>query len=293
MWNSEGRVTGWLGANSQFLTAAVFFLADLGLTPWYIPVLARLMQPLLAHKSPLALPVLLMLSLALTGITLAVSLAVIIRTTCICSRAMESALLTVAFGGLWAVMLFEAPPRLHGPVTALYQSVAYLCLAIAASFLGRLIAAAFKDQNLVAPAALAAGAMDYWGVFFGTTRDIVAHHSHLVQHISVPVPALVPELAMQIGPGDYVFLGLMFALLHRFEMPALRTAVVMFVLMLVAAALVMLRGMSIPGVVPMGLAVLAVNARCFHFKRAEWFAMAYAGLLLLALMGLWWAMHGH
>ena len=172
--------------------------------------------------------------------------------------------------------------------------VSYLALAIGASFLGKLIAAGFKDQNLVLPAAVAAALVDYWGVYFGTTRQIVTQHHNLVHKVSVHIPSLAPGLGLDIGPGDFVFLGIIFALLHRFDLKPARTAMVMACLLAIAAVIPMVSPLSVPGVVPMGLAVLIVNGRSFKYERSELFALLYAAVMLGVGAAAWWLFHrGH
>ncbi|HET6381836.1 MAG TPA: hypothetical protein VFJ58_00460 [Armatimonadota bacterium] len=266
-----------------FLAAAAY-LALFGLQMIYLPPLAR--WAMRGH-----------LSAAASLILVAASLAAGIWVTFLAARAPTppalSAALMAAFAFAWALLTFAAPVRwlnLHAWWITPYVAVRELSLALGAAFLGRAVAPAFKDRNLVAAGALVGAAVDFWGVNFGTTRAIITHMPALHQRVSVHLPHL-GHLTPLVGPGDYVFIGIMFALAHRHNLNPVKTAWLMWALLFAAMVGVLLAGWSVPAVVPMAIAVILPNVAEFRFKRDELFALLYAGALLGALAFGWWFSH--
>jgi hypothetical protein len=205
----------------------------------------------------------------------------------------RSAWMTAAFLALWALLTFFPPERwlaAHRLVRGPYAALVELLLALASSFAGRVIAVAFKDKNLVAAGAAVAAAIDYWGVNFGTTKAIVTHAPALHRRVSVHIPHLGGS-ELLVGPGDYIFIGIMLALVHRFDMRPARTAWVMWFFLVLATIGVMVGGWWVPGIVPMAAAIILVNITEFKFKRSELFALLYVAGLLVPLALLWWLFH--
>jgi hypothetical protein len=92
---------------------------------------------------------------------------------------------------------------------------------------------------------------------------------------------VIPEL--QIGAGDYLFLGLLFAALHRNQMDwrgARRWTIPLIILALVGVAFT---GMHLPGLVFIGLGVAIPNWKFFEYTRDELFALLYAGIFVVIL----------
>jgi hypothetical protein len=193
-------------------------------------------------------------------------------------------LLTLA----WVYLEFRTPHRwlLHHlnwvePLRALQTAI--LCLACCC--LGCLFATAFKDRNLVAVGAVVGGLVDYWGVSIGSTKLIVSHAPRIVEHVAVHLPQsrVMHGVPLLVGPGDYVFAGILLALVQRHDLRPRVVALVMWGLLVAAMAGVLFLGWSIPAVAPMAVAVLLPNLNQFHFKRSELFALAYGGILLIVL----------
>lgn len=265
--------------------ACIAYLAVFALAPLYIPFLLHSVLGLApAHTAARGL-LILSLTMLLTVMGLAVGIWVTYLATATPTTPLQSFYLTALFAASWYGLI-------SGLLSPLWKSwsfsktpslaFGFLCLALASSFLGRLIAEAFKDRNLVPVAALVGALVDIWGVFFGTTHQIVIQHRDVVDRVSVHTPHVGIGPAFQLGPGDYVFIGILFALVHRFRLNPARTAWAMLALLSLTAFLVLHNGWSLPGIVPMALAVVLVNAREFKFQRSEVVAI---GVVLILLAG--------
>jgi hypothetical protein len=166
-----------------------------------------------------------------------------------------------------------------------------LALIATTVLVGAFIALAIRDAATLLPVLLVSGIVDYWGVYYGTTHQFVKNAPQIVEKVSAKVPTLtfggVPVVPT-IGPGDFVFLGIFFACLYRFDLDVSRTFWVFVVLLMAALVLVAtVEGLNIPGLVPMAVAMFVVNRRALRLSRAEAFATLYVvGSLVLLLAGL-------
>ncbi len=168
-----------------------------------------------------------------------------------------------------------------------------LALIAATVLLGMLVSRVIRDPQMLLPVLIVGGLVDYWGVYYGTTQHFMKAAPQLVETVSAKVPALsfggIP-VTNTIGPGDFVFLGLFFACLYRFEMNVAGTFRAFVILLFVALGVATVFPIPVPALVPMGIAVLAVNARRLKLSRAETFALVYlvaALVILLTGLALW------
>lgn len=165
-----------------------------------------------------------------------------------------------------------------------------LTLIVMAVLLGTFISLAIKDAPLMLPVLLVGGMVDYWGVYYGTTHHFVENAPEIVERVSAKVPTVsfggvyVPPT--MIGPGDFLFLGIFFACMYRFDFDVKRTFWAFYGLLLVSLVLVNVFPIPIPALVPMAIAMLGVNWRKLKLSRAETFATLYGlGFLTLVLIG--------
>lgn len=164
-----------------------------------------------------------------------------------------------------------------------------LLLMVAGVAVGVLVSKALKDAAMLIPTVLVAAVVDFWGVYFGSTLYFVATNPALVEGVSVSVPTVARIFPSSlIGPGDFVFLGVFAASLHRFHLQVNRTFIAFFALLTLSLILLQVApeewNLSIPGLVPMALAVLLVNARRVRLSRSEAFATLYAVTAVTALL---------
>jgi len=171
-----------------------------------------------------------------------------------------------------------------------------LFLFIAATFFGALVSRLIKERNLVVPVAVVAGAVDTYGVYWGFVAMVAERAPKIVQQLSAAVPGaavpgmLVPLLSA-IGIGDFLFMGLFVGAVHRLGMNMRATLWALFAILVIVPVVFAIIGVPapvLPGLVFVGIAVLAANWRHFHFSRAEKFALLYATAAVAAVIALAW-----
>ena len=178
-----------------------------------------------------------------------------------------------SIGGFWASILH--PIAQTGLLVWCLGLGAMLCLALKG------------DRNLLVPVAIFLALFDIWLVFVpeGPVGQIArGNQSALVQvAFTVPQPTHAPTGAKAqslayIGPADFLFMSMFFVSLYRFGLRAKETAMWMApVLALYLLTALLLPHVSIgpiqlgalPALVPIGLVMLAVNAREFKLNRDE------------------------
>jgi len=190
-----------------------------------------------------------------------------------------------------------------GGVVALHPSferslLLGLTITLGCSCLGILLAQIIREPNMLLPVALVAMPIDYLGAMtqIGFTQNAVAQNPKLVQSLSVPVPSLGGGLHPlgYIGPGDALFLAFFFAVVQRLQMNGRGTFWLMYGLLTATMLIVLVTGVNIAALIPMGLTVLIANRAYFRLKREELFATLYAGTLVLVLVtGFYLYSHTH
>ena len=172
-------------------------------------------------------------------------------------------------------------------------AVGDLLLVIGATFMGALASRVVRERNMLVPVAVAAAAVDTWGVYWGFVAKVAEKAPQVVAQFSaaVPVAALVEvPLLKSIGVGDFLFMGLFVAAVYRMHLNVRATLWALFAVFLVVPVVFSIAGVpALPGLPFLGLAVLAANWRHFRFSRAEKFALLYATLAVAALIGAAWA----
>jgi hypothetical protein len=189
-------------------------------------------------------------------------------------------------GILFVVPKLQAALTHHAIVSrllgGLWQAVAFGLVGIALSQIVR-------EAKLLLPLGLVLGLIDIVGAMMpvGFTANVIQSHPEVVKAVSVPVPTFGSLTPIgYVGPGDALFLGFFFSVVHRFRMNKTATFWVTYALLTVAMVLVLVFGFNVAALFPMGLAVILANLRYFRYSREETFAMVYAsGITLLAAVG--------
>lgn len=160
--------------------------------------------------------------------------------------------------------------------------------------LGALLAALLKEKNLLIPVSIFLAAFDIFLVLTpaGPVKQIlqVAPEIPKAMALNLPAASSAPTGAVAqpfaiIGPADFVFMAMFFIALFKFGLNARATAIAL------APAIVLYLGLTfvlgpIPLLVPIGITVLAVNAKHFKLNLEEW---ASTALVMLIAGGLiWW-----
>lgn len=216
-------------------------------------------------------------------------------------RPLVCVLLTVLFAALFLASLFFIYPHIswaqaiNAPLFILTPLLRGLSITLSCAFFGILLSRIIREPNVLLPVALVAMPIDYLGAMtsIGFTQNVVTQNPHLVQALSVPVPAVGGSTQHHgalhaigfIGPGDALFMAFFFAVILRLNLNVRGTFWWMYGLLTVTMFIVLSPvGFNIAALVPMGLAVLVANFRHFKLKREEVFATLYAAILILALV---------
>lgn len=178
----------------------------------------------------------------------------------------------------------------------LRMPMAMLVMLIAAG-IGFLVSLRVTDRNLLLPVVMFAACIDLWTVGWGPVSVMMKKSPELVKAVSVPIPqagagAFIPKFL--IGPGDFLFAGLVFAAVSRLKMNAPRT----FWFVLVTMALGML-GIAtgilefFPALVLLAVGVVGANWREFKLSKQEIVSTVVAAAVLAASVPLMWALFGN
>lgn len=176
----------------------------------------------------------------------------------------------------------------------------FVLIMLAAASLGCMVSLRIKDRNLLLPVVMFAAAIDFWTVTVGPVSHVLAKHPEIVQAVSAPIPkagagAFVP--ATMMGPGDALFMAVVFAAVFKFGLNGRRNFWFVFAFV-TAAMLAVQMGIlpQFPGLVALAAAVVLANWGQFRLTRQEKISTAIVGLALVASLPLVWRLlgpHGH
>jgi hypothetical protein len=156
--------------------------------------------------------------------------------------------------------------------------------------LGALLALRVKDKNILIPVSIFVASFDIFLVF---TPDSP------MQKIIAKVPGYLPSVGYRlptagsvepfafIGPADFLFMGLFFVAITRFEMDSKNTVKWMIVAILVYLCISMFGIHQLPLMVPIGLTVLFVNWKYFKLNKEEIMSTIIIGVICISLIS--WA----
>jgi hypothetical protein len=235
-----------------------------------------------------SLPAVLALVLLSAALFTFLALSVFASLTAVVRRpAAAAVMLGIGVAGLVALTAMSAPLErgATGRAVALYGA-RELCFVLAAAGFGILLASAIRDRNILLPAAVFAAFADFIVVrYAGAVHWALtsgARGQKALNAMSAHVPALHPGLpVLTIGFDDFLFLSIFFACVHRFQLRLKATFLAFFLLLTLSLWFVPLTGAAIPGLVPMALAFVLANFRCFKLSREELQAMVAAAAIVL------------
>ena len=167
-----------------------------------------------------------------------------------------------------------------------------LALILASASVGYLVSLRIRDKNLILPVVMLAAYIDFWTVTRGPVSVALKHAPRVVEAVSAPIPQVgtgVFRPATMIGPGDFLFMALIFAAVHKLGMNGARNFWFIYAAMALGmiAVLTGLTG-SLPALVVLAVAVVAANWREFKFSRHEKISVAMvAAVLLISLPIIW------
>lgn len=182
-------------------------------------------------------------------------------------------------------------------VVGLYQGylkmLVVAAMMLTAANIGYLVSLRVTDKNLLLPVVMFAAYIDLWTVTRGPVSKVIEKAPEVVSAVAAPIPqagagAFVPKFL--IGPGDFLFAGLVFAVVSRLRMNGPRT----FWFVLGAMALGMLAiavGLLdyLPALIMLAVGVLIANWKEFKLSKPEIIYMVVAAVLLAATLPLVWS----
>lgn len=203
-------------------------------------------------------------------------------------------------GTVLASQAFHYTPPLY-----LFLTANNLFFPIGAVLVGAAVGRIIKHPNTLLAASAFAIFFDLVVVTMGTVAQVMKSNSNLIAAVSVGAGASAPTNPFEktfavlsgvtIGPADVLFLALFLSSVA--QMPRLnrawnlslsRTCVFMFGLLFLALVLVELLMIPVPALVPMGVSVLAANARHAAFTKQEkrdlWIGAAFALLCAVGMV---------
>lgn len=204
----------------------------------------------------------------------------------------KRALYCILCGVPLQVILTVLAQRLLGFPALLAISAAQITLFTWCVGLGALLATLLKDKNLFVPITICLALIDVYLIFAPTsiTRFIMEKAPKVLPNIGASIPKIQTTVTSApigqfatIGPADFVFLGMLFIALYRFNMRTRQTLIVLVPTVLVYLVLAAIFG-AIPLLPPIVLTVLIVNFREFKLTRDEWLSTAVVSAIFVGLV---------
>ncbi len=168
-----------------------------------------------------------------------------------------------------------------------------LAIISTACSLGYAVSLLVRDKNLLLPVVMFAAYIDFWTVTQGPVSTMLKKAPEVAMAVGAPVPAagtgtFAPQVL--VGPGDFLFMALVFSAVHKLAMDGIRNYWYVFIGM-TAGMLAVLFGLlpSLPALIVLAACVLAANWKHFKLSRQEIISTAIVGLVLLASLPLVWS----
>ena len=181
-------------------------------------------------------------------------------------------------------ILSHYPGLLRMPVTVLTM--------LAAASVGCLVALRIRDRNLLLPVVMFAAVIDLWTVTRGPVSALMRSAPDVGHAVSAPIPQIGTGAFMPntfVGPGDSLFMALVFAAVCRLKMNGPRNYWFVFIAMTIGMLAVM-SGLldSLPALIVLAAAVVSANWREFHLSKQEKASIAVVAIVLLTSLPLVW-----
>lgn len=180
-----------------------------------------------------------------------------------------------------------------GAYPSLLKMPMHLAIIVAASSIGYLVSLRVRDRNLLLPVVMFAAYVDFWTVTQGPVSAVLKKAPEVALAVAAPIPAagtgaFVPRTF--VGPGDFLFMALVFAAVHRLALDGARNYWFIFAGMTLGMLAVMFGFLpALPALVVLAISVVAANWGKFRLTRQEALSTAIVGLLLLASLPLVWS----
>lgn len=167
-----------------------------------------------------------------------------------------------------------------------------LLIMLAAGGIGYLVSLRVRDKNLLLPVVMFAACIDFWTVNFGPVASVMHNAPEVAQAVSAPIPAAgagVFAPVSLIGPGDFLFMALVFAVVHRLRMNGKRNLIFVSAMMSLGMLAVVFGLLPfLPALTTLAVGVVAANWRDFKLTREEKISTTIVAVLLAASLPLVW-----
>ena len=161
--------------------------------------------------------------------------------------------------------------------------------------LGALVAALISDRNILIPIGIFLIGYDIFLVLtpLGFTQKLMQAAPDILKQGGMSIPAsstVLPtsgkaEISGIVGPADLVFLGTFFLAMFRFDMKPYTTLRVMIPVLLCYLLFVMVTGIALPALVPIGVVTLLVNWRMFNMTKDEKVSTLVVAVIVALILG--------
>lgn len=162
-----------------------------------------------------------------------------------------------------------------------------LLLITGVSSLGYNISFILRDKNIILPVAAFAGSIDFWTVLIGPTGKMVKQAPEVVQAVSAAIPKVgsgsIAPIAF-IGPGDFLFLAMLFGAICRHKMRSGRTFWFLSATLTLGMLGVLLVIPAFPALITVSLGVVLANYDQFNLSKDEVKSVVATAVVLLVLV---------
>lgn|GEM_PF-1080588 len=189
-------------------------------------------------------------------------------------------------------LVYAAKHGLTGFSVLLALSVAQIALFTWCVGLGALLATLIKDKNLFIPITICLALLDVYLIFAPSsiTRFVMEKAPEVLPSMGASIPKVQTTVSSApvgqfatIGPADFVFLGMLFIALFRFNLRTRQTLLVLVPTVLVYLVLAAIFG-AIPLLPPIVLTVLFVNLKEFKLTKEEWISTGVVSAFFLGVL---------
>lgn len=162
--------------------------------------------------------------------------------------------------------------------------------------IGALLTTMLKDKNLIIPVSIFLALFDIFAVFTpsGPVQVLMRTAPQMLPNMAYQAPAVASMHAVGpigapvrpfafVGPADFLFMGMFFVAVFRFNLRAKATFKWMLVALAIWIGLAHWVG-DMPLLVPIGLSVLLVNLPEFKLNKEEWASTAVIAAIMTAVV---------
>ena len=152
---------------------------------------------------------------------------------------------------------------------------------------GSLLSFIVREKKLLVPVMLCCALIDFWTCTMGFTHQVMSKVPEAVSAVSTGVPMLggMGINVATIGPGDFIFVSLVYAVVLRFDLNIKRTFWYIFGFMYVAMLLIVFGLLPfVPALICVCIGTLLANMGLFDFDKSEKISMAVVFSFLFAVL---------